>query len=354
MSAIATWGALAASAANILFGAMSDRTWARSRTRRPWITAGFIGTLAAYIAIHSSTEPQDLILAVIALQVAINMLLGPLVAVMADEVPDRQKGRVAALLAIAHPLASLSGALLVIPAASEGQRYFVLCMLISAALLPFSALFREKGAGARVEASTVPLRRSANYFLVWLARLLVQTAGVTVSTYVFLFLMSAGRSFGPAPFNMTNDQFIASLIASATLVAVGVTLGAGRLSDFSGRRRPFIALAALTMTIALPTLATAGSWSMAAFAYGLFVSGYSIFIALHSAFAMETLPAPRHRARDLGILNLTNTIPALIVPLVILTRGQALAPIFAFLGLVTAGGGLIMMFARRDLSPPGA
>lgn len=348
MSEIATSGALVASGANIAFGALSDRTWVRSGTRRPWIVAGLALVIGAYALIHMSGTRESLILSVILLQVAINMLLAPLVAVMADEVPDAQKGSVAALLGTAHPLASLAGALLVTPIfADDWQRYLTLCFLVAMAILPFCIQFREAGgAEASVRESPVAAPPSS-YLLVWLARLLVQTAGMAVSTYIFLFWMNADAALGPPPFEARARSFIATTIAVGTVIAVTLTLVAGRLSDVSGRRKPFLAAAALAMTVALPVLAAQSSWALAVAAYFLFMSGYATFIALHSAFAMETLPSPAHRGRDLGFLNLTNTIPSMVVPLIILTNGTTLASIFTALAGATALGGLLMIAARR-------
>lgn len=352
MSEIATSGAIVASVANIVFGALSDRTWARSGTRRPWIAAGVASVVGAYAFIHLSGTRESLILSVILLQVAINMLLAPLVAVMADEVPDGQKGRVAALLGTAHPLASLAGALLVTPLfADDWQRYLLLCFLIAMAILPFCIQFREAGCGEGATRESGEADRSFRYLLVWLARLLVQTAGMAVSTYIFLFWMNAGAALGPPPFEASAQSFIATTIAAGTVIAVTLTLVAGRLSDVSGRRKPFLVAAALAMTVALPALATQSSWAMAVAAYFLFMSGYAIFIALHSAFAMETLPSSAHRGRDLGFLNLTNTIPSLLVPLIILTNRPTLPSIFTALAGATAFGGLLMTAARRSPGP---
>src|SRR3546814_3539149 len=73
----------------------------------------------------------------------------------------------------------------------------------------------------------------------------------------------------------------------------------------------------------LATIVTAGGllvmalfpeWPSAVAGYGLFAIGSAVFLGLHSAYAMQILPSPAHRGRDLGILNLTNTLPALLGP----------------------------------------
>ena len=49
--------------------------------------------------------------------------------------------------------------------------------------------------------------------------------------------------------------------------------------------------------------------------YALFLIGSNSFLSLHSTFAMQQLRNPRHHGRDLGLFNLTNTLPALITPM---------------------------------------
>ena len=55
----------------------------------------------------------------------------------------------------------------------------------------------------------------------------------------------------------------------------------------------------------------------------------SVFLALHSAHTLTVLPRADRRARDLGLFNLTNTLPSLIMPWLTL----ALVPQFGFSGL---------------------
>jgi predicted MFS family arabinose efflux permease len=63
--------------------------------------------------------------------------------------------------------------------------------------------------------------------------------------------------------------------------------------------------------------------------YVLFGLSASVFLSLHSAQTLRVLPRPEHRGRDLGLFNLTNTGPSLLVPWLAL----ALVPAFGFTGL---------------------
>ncbi|MEG8025436.1 hypothetical protein QP162_15420 [Sphingomonas aurantiaca] len=91
LTAIVVAGALAASVSNIVFGWLSDRAVTRGGGRRAWLAGGLVATMLSYAAIAATTSAMGLVLAVVAFQVAVNALLAPLLAIMADEVPDAQR-----------------------------------------------------------------------------------------------------------------------------------------------------------------------------------------------------------------------------------------------------------------------
>jgi predicted MFS family arabinose efflux permease len=73
----------------------------------------------------------------------------------------------------------------------------------------------------------------------------------------------------------------------------------------------------------------------------LFAIAASIFLALHASQTLRVLPAPQHRGRDLGVFNLTNTVPGMVMPwltvLLVPRFGfEALFVLFAALSLSSA------------------
>jgi MFS family permease len=75
--------------------------------------------------------------------------------------------------------------------------------------------------------------------------------------------------------------------------------------------------------------------------YAVFGFSTSIFLALHSAQTLRTLPDSRRRGRDLGLFNLTNTMPSLVMPWFTL----ALVPWFGFSGLFILFAALALVSA---------
>ncbi|MBC9033525.1 MFS transporter [Sphingomonas sp. JC676] len=359
LSAGALGGAAVASVANILFGALSDRSYRRGGSRRGWIIGG-LGVLAlGYAALHFSSSSVTLLAAVALIQVGINMSFAPLTTIMADEVPDAQKGVVAGLLGVAHPIGAFSAVLLTAPGlGGEGTRYALLCLLFVGMIAPFAALMREAAPLMREAAPLPPPppeplqeRRRRDFALAWTSRMLLQVAGNGIATYGFFYFLWVLDREDLSKSSVEANPIVATMTVS-TLVAVVLTLVAGRLSDRVMRRKPFLAAAACVMAGGLVTMAFAHSWGVAALGHAAALSGLSVFLAMHSALAMQLLPSPEHRGRDLGILNLTNTLPAMVAPLLALAlapekTGYTVWLIALALGTL-AGGGIAMAVRTQD------
>lgn len=351
LSRITIVGALVASVANIVFGILGDRTHARTGSRRSWILAGLVALAAAYGAVHLARGAGTLLAAIIFFQIALNILFASLVPVMADEVPDSRKGLVAGFLGCAHPIASLAGVLVTLPAlwGEMGLQFTITCALASAMLLPFILLGREQSPPESGLDAQAPPGPSARFDLVlaWAARLSVQVAGVAVMTYLYFYL----DDFARAEFGSKAEaaQLIARAIALATAVSVALTIICGRLSDRMRARKPLLLVSGAGMAAGLLNMAWAWSWTHAAFAYGLFTCGYSVFMALHAAYTMQLLPSPRHHGRDLGFFNLTNTLPAVTGPLlaILLVADQSgFHKLWTAAALLAALGTTLVLFIR--------
>ena len=90
-----------------------------------------------------------------------------------------------------------------------------------------------------------------------------------------------------------------------------------------------MALGAGIGAVGLVIMALSNGLKGAIAGYVVFGLSTSVFLALHSSQTLRVLPRPATRGRDLGLFNLTNTVPSLIMPW--LTLG--LVPIFGFSGL---------------------
>ena len=317
-------GAAVASLANILFGWLSDRT----RNRRGWIVAGLLGSCALLQAIPLATSLPALIGLLAAWQLLLNMMLGPLAAMAGDYVPDRQKGFLGGLLAVSPAMGALAGALVTIEGlAGPDTRLALVAALVLACVLPLILAGRPVSfpdlTASKILPAAPDVQRASRQIVrrMWAARLLVQIAEAVLFAYLYVWFRTISADFG--------DDDTAAVFGAVLVLAVPATLWVGRWAD--RERRPLLPLsicAAMT-AVALLLMASAGSLTMAVAAYALFGLVTSMFLALHSAQTLRVLPRPQNRGRDLGLFNLTNTVPSLIMPWLAL----ATVPAFGFSGL---------------------
>jgi MFS family permease len=329
-------GAIAASLGGILFGYLSDLT----RNRRGWILAGLILSCSLLAVVGRAEGLAELVVAIAGWQLALNMMLGPLAAWAADVVPDRRKGLLGGLMAFAPGLGALSGAIVTQPGLAAAElRLGLVAGLVAICVLPI-LLVRPPPAiapeppppdGQRYAAS-----RSRPAIRMWLARLAVQVAEATLFAYLFFWLVS----LDPA----VSDNQTARLFSAIMLVSVPVALAAGRWSDRSDRPIVPLQVSAMISAFGLLAMAFAPGLTGAMLAYGLFGLSSAVFLALHSAQTLRILPRADRRGRDLGLFNLANTGPSLVMPwlAVVLIPLFGFPALFLLLALLAAGAAILL------------
>lgn len=336
-------GAVMASIANIVVGTLSDRT----RTRRPWIIAGLIASNALLLAVGQAGSVNELIVLVMVWQVALNLMLAPLMAWAGDCFPDEQKGVLGGALALAPALGALAGSLvtyagLVVPEA----RLALVAALVTLLVLPAVVLGGGRARPALMALTTTPRAplplRERVVLRMWAARLLVQVA----EGGMFAFLLYWLRSLAPG----FPENGAANIFSVVLVCAVPLSLLAGRWSDRHARPVAPLMVSALLCACGLLVMAGAGSivWGIAG--YVLFAIAAAIFLSLHASQTLRVLPQPQHRGRDLGLFNLTNTVPGMVMPwlTVLLVPSFGYGALFVlFAGLALTSAALLAGFIRR-------
>ena len=353
LSLVALVGAIAASVSNLFFGWVSDRT----QSRRGWIVVGLALSCALLITMRLAHSVPQLLVMIFVWQTALNMMLNPLAAWAGDVVPDRQKGTLGGLLSLAPGVGALAGALVTIPGLASGDERLVLvallvCLLVLPAVLfgrprPMPHLMVDRVPAAlqmapEDEVGRVPRRSTVPVWRMWLARLLVQIAEATLFAFLFLWLRGVDAGF--------TDNNAATIFTVVLFGSVPVAILAGRWSDRAGRPMFPLIIAAACGVVGLLIMAATQSAEAGVVGYCVFGIAAAVFLALHSSQTLRVLPRPSRRGRDLGIFNLTNTIPSLIMPALAL----ALIPLFGFAalfvllaGFVAAAGALLVSRRTR-------
>lgn len=328
-------GATAASLANIAFGWLSDR----SGDRRPWIVAGLVLSCLLLLSVRTATSVPVLIAVIVLWQICLNMMLAPLAAWAGDLVPDSQKGLLGGLLSFAPALGALSGALVTLPAmASPDERLGLVAAMVVGLVVPallFGAPRPMPQLMARREPEEADERKAAAggtaVARMWLARLLVQIAEAMLFAYLLLWFRSIEPGY--------SDNDTATLLFIVLGIGVPLALLTGRWSDLADRPIAPLAVGAGIAAVGLLIMALAPTLTLAIAGYVVFGLASTVFLALHSSQTLRVLTRPRTRGRDLGLFNLTNTVPSLIMPWFAL----ALVPAFGFAALFLLLSGLALL-----------
>ncbi|MBS0254158.1 MAG: MFS transporter, partial [Proteobacteria bacterium] len=318
-----------------LFGALSDLT----RSRRPWIAAGLVLSSLLLLLANRAGGVASLVGLIVCWQLALNMMLAPLAAWAGDAVADSRKGVLGGLMAFAPGLGALVATLATVPGLAMGRaREALVVAVVVALVLPALLAGEPARTEARPVATEAPTAGRHPALRMWLARLAVQIAEAALFSYLYLWF----RSIDPA----VTDHRTAQVLSLVLLLSAPGALLVGRWADRQGR--PFAPLLALALVAALGLLAMAVAQGMAGAVagYALFGTATSIFLALHSAQTLRVLPRSDRRGRDLGLFNLTNTIPSLVMPGLTL----ALVPRFGFSGLFVVFAALALV-AMAILAP---
>lgn len=332
-------GALAASLGSILFGWLSDLT----RNRRGWIAVGLGFSCLLLILIGHIESLGGLIVTVVVWQLSLNMMLGPLSAFAADIIPDRSKGFLGGMQAFAPGVGALAGALVTLPPLNFGaMRLELVAVMVLACVLPllFAApplAIQASGTAAISSPVAISVQRRP-VVRMWLARFFIQVAEATLFAYMFFWLSGLDSKI--------SDHQIAQLFSFVMIFSAPLALAAGRWSDRVDRPIAPLRIAAAISAFGLLAMAVSGNVEVAMLAYGFFGLASSVFLALHSAQTLRILPRPHLRGRDLGVFNLANTLPSLVMPWLAMTFVPAFG--FASLFMVLA---VLALIAAALLSP---
>ena len=339
LSAATFAGAVAATVGNVAFGWASDLVG----TRRQWVFAGLVLTVVSYAALFFAASLMTIVAAVVVYQLSLNMMLSPLTAWAADTVPDNQKGFLGGWLAAGPPVGALAGVAATSPwLTREWMQFAIICALIVALVAPLLSLGRAAAPRPIEVPRRDPGQLRLDFALLWLARLIVQVAGAVLFSFLLFYFKTI-----PQPV----DQSTVAIISATTLaIALPTTILMGRLSDRWGPRKPFLIAAVAAAAIGLLTMAAHQTTPTAILGYAIFECSVAVFLALHSAYSMQVLPIPGRRGRDMGILNLTNTFPSLIAPLlaVWLVPGHGFPTLFAVLAGLMGVAIVLLATVRSD------
>ena len=347
-------GAIVALVGNPIFGALSDRTRSRFGRRRPYLVGGALCGFAALALIGVAASLTLVLVGWCLAQLAYNAVLAAMVAIVPDQIPASRRGTVVGILGVCMPVGQIVGTFLVQQLAGN----LTLALLVPGAIglvgvlaLAFVLPDRPPPVPAMAVVSGVPTPSSRSSLLAhrdfswaWLSRVLFVTGTVFLQAYQPFLLIDA-LGFDPA--QVPRLIFRSTLVQAAMMVVF--SLIAGRLSDRTGRRKSIAMAGSALQGLGLWLIAVAHSYTAFLFGVALTGMGHGVYEGVNLALVTEVLPdRERHAAKDLGLLNITNTLPQVIAPL-------AAPAILAFSGgdytLLFLVAGAVPLMGAALLSP---
>src|SRR3954447_24681718 len=145
LALVAGVGGLLSMFANPFFGRMSDRTSSPWGMRRPWMVIGLVGGSVGILVVALATTVPVVLAGWCIAQLSFNALLAAMVAVLPDQVPVAQRGRVSGVLGVCVPVASVSGTFLVqLFTGSQLAMFLVPCAVGGFFILLFAVTLKDR------------------------------------------------------------------------------------------------------------------------------------------------------------------------------------------------------------------
>ncbi|GAB3617412.1 MFS transporter [Okibacterium endophyticum] len=323
-------GALSSVIATPIWGALSDRTTARLGRRKTWMLIGVIGGGIGLTVVALSPNLFVLGVGWFICQIAFNANQAALNALLPDQVPDHQRGRVSGLLGLSSRVATLAGTFVTVYTTGSDLLMFLVPWAVSAASigLLFASFTDSPADPAALRPYSwkefgrtfwISPRKHPDFAWAFASRFLLFIGISFLTTYQVYFLTD---HLGVATDDVAGLMTISGLIMAAMTVLVSIA--GGWLSDRTGRRKPFVLAAAIVAGVGLLVLGTASDLPQFFIGAAIESAGAGLYLAVDLALVAAVLPNKADTAKDMGVFQIANSLPQSIAP--------AIAPIFLMIG----------------------
>lgn len=312
-------GAFLSVFSNPIGGAISDRTTSRFGRRVPWLIGCGALTVGTLLLLATANSIALLFVGYGLYQLVVNGALAALTAVVPDKAPPEQRGVVSAFVGLALPVATVLGGVIVgILITNILVDYIILAATLIVVMVLFSLVLHD----ARLPREAVPPfrlgaflknfwidpRKYPDFGWAWLSRFLVNMGwNMTVGGLLYQYLNTEVKVKDPA-----SAVAIAQIVAVAAILLSSIV--GGFLADRYRRRKIFVIVSAVTISLALLVLTLFTSWTAVLVAAAIVGLGFGAYLTVDFALLTEVLPSASDRAKDMGVFNIANALPGAIGP----------------------------------------
>ena len=337
-------GCVFALIANIVFGAMSDITRSRFGKRTPWIVCGGFITAAGYLLAANSAALAGIVAGWSIVQVGVNMMIAPAVAVLSDRIPESTRGTFSAFYGGAQIVGQSAGTFMGAQFIKHmgagfltGAVLFAITGIIAVLVWPRERSSKNDEVAAKtlsisdiLRSFILPTRNCRDFYLALVGRLLLMVGWSMVATYQLYIL----------------QKYVGLSVDESGTV---ISMISGPISDRLHRRKIIVAVGSVIIAIgiAIPIMMPT-ALGMMLYA-GVAGTGYGIYIAVDQALNVDVLPSQEEAGKDLGILNLANTVGQVLAPVIVggVVATSSYATIFPIAIVCVLVGAVVIMLIRK-------
>lgn len=356
LALVATVGAIVGVIAGPVAGVLSDRTRTRLGRRRPWLIGGLIVLAAGVTVVALAGSVPVLILGWIIVSLGGAANGAAITPIVAERVPQSQRGTVGAIVGVATQLGGVLGYTIGGMLTGSMLLLFLAPVAVFAALgVVFMLTIREPVVELPRTTITQTFRslvfnprRHPDFSFLWVGKLLMQVALAFLSTYQLYFVIDR------LGFTAEEAGAKLSLVGGiGILITMTFAVVSGMLSDRFTRRKVFIYTAAVLSAIGLSLMAVTDGFGLF-FASVLFILGAAgMFGSVDVAMASDLVPDRDQAGRWMSIYNLAATLSTALAPLlgaVLLMAGTPDSTNYTalFLGgaVIALGTGVTTIFVK--------
>lgn len=310
-------GAFFSLIANPLWGALSDRTISRFGRRLPWIAAGTATGVAGLAILAVARDIPMMIIGWSLVQTALNAPFAALTAAIPDQVPVAQRGIVGGYFGVAQTVGAAAGASLAVLGGSITGGYLACAGFVLVSVVPYLLIRRDQVLPAALRPAWswrsfltgfwISPARHPDFAWAWLTRFLMNLGNAMAVLYLFFYLKDEVGLADP-----DGGVLILTAVNAATLLIT--VLVAGAWSDRLGNRRVFVTWSGVIMALAGFLLAGWHSWTGVIVAALILGVGFGAFTSVDFALMTQVLPTDLDRGKDLGVINIANSMPQVLAP----------------------------------------
>lgn len=308
-----------------VLGRLSDVARVKILGRRNfWI---LFGGVASGLALLATAATTNLVLLGIAWAVAIipiSVVQAALTAVLPERVPLSRRGGMSGLVGMSSILGGVVGAVIASLSGSIAVAYLLVAVFVVLTSAVFALTTKDIAHPIVTEKLTPEERKNSrklpgfraypDFWWTFLGRFTLVLGYFFFSSFG-LYLLRDYIKVGDGSIEAAT-QAIAPAVGIGSLFTLIFALVGGLLVDKFGKVRIFVAIATLIFAPAALLLIFSATYPAYLVASAIIGAAFGTYLAVDQVLITRVIPSTANAARDLGVLNVANSAPQVIAPVV--------------------------------------